>query len=108
MSDSTILTVRAEENAQQIVLHEDKQHYPSAHEVYPEAEILIEEEDTQPLEQPIIAPVKTKLYEAVEREMPQTTFSFEYLTGLMDHPTLIRNVALLGYAIRMTSMGAEQ
>ncbi len=51
----------------------------------------------QPLETPIIAPLKTKLFEEVERELPPTTFSFEYLTGLMDHPTLIRNVALLGH-----------
>ncbi len=66
-------------------------------DVYPDAEILIEEEDTQPLETPIIAPIKTKTYEEVEQEVPQTTFSFEYMTGLMDHPTFVRNISLVGY-----------
>ena len=42
----------------QIVLHEDKKYYPSASEVYPEAETLVEEEDRQPLSEPIIAPVR--------------------------------------------------
>ncbi|RYG55439.1 hypothetical protein EON66_05295, partial [archaeon] len=43
-----------------IVLHEDKQYYPDAEEVYGEAEVLVQEEDTQPLTQPIIAPIATK------------------------------------------------
>lgn len=60
-----------------LVLHEDKQYYPNASDVYPDAEILIEEEDTQPLETPIVAPIKTKTYEEVEKELPATTFSYE-------------------------------
>ena len=80
-----------------LVLHEDKQYYPNASDVYPGAEILVEEEDTQPLETPLVAPVKTKTYEAVEHELPATTFSFEYMTGLMDHPTFARNLAVVGY-----------
>jgi U5 small nuclear ribonucleoprotein component len=118
-SDSRVLVARTGAYQQQIVLHEDKQHYPSASDVYPDAEILIEEEDTQPLETPIIAPNRVKLFEEVESELPPTTFAFEYvyisiffsfhydfsclvfrlryLTGLMDHPTLIRNVSILGH-----------
>ena len=79
-----------------IILHEDKNYYPSASYVYPNAEILIEEEDTQPLETPIIAPIKNILYEDIESQLPDTNFTFEYLTGLMDHPLLIRNICLIG------------
>lgn len=36
-------------------MHEDKQYYPSASDVYgPEVETIVQEEDAQPLTQPII------------------------------------------------------
>eukprot|EP00466_Bigelowiella_natans_P016450 jgi/Bigna1/72256/fgenesh1_pg.19_\ len=85
------------DNSQAIVLHEDKVYYPNSSDVYPEAEILVEDEDTQPLETPIIAPVKHKQFSHVEKELPKTKFDFKYLAGLMDHPNLIRNVALIGF-----------
>jgi U5 small nuclear ribonucleoprotein component len=45
-----------------VVLHEDKKYYPSAEEVFGEnVEALVQEEDAQPLEVPIIAPVKVQL-----------------------------------------------
>lgn len=80
----------------QIVLHEDKNYYPEAAAVYPDAEIIVGDEDTQPLETPIIAPIKTKCFSMVETKLPDTTFDFKFLAGLMDHPHLIRNVCLLG------------
>lgn len=79
-----------------IVLHEDKNYYPDAEEVYPGAEIVIGDEDTQPLETPIIAPMKSKTYCLYEKKLPKTNFDFKFLAGLMDHPHLIRNVCLLG------------
>lgn len=45
----------------EVVLHEDKKYYPTAEEVYgPEVETIVQEEDTQPLTEPIIKPVKAK------------------------------------------------
>jgi len=85
------------EGERAVVLHEDKNYYPSAEEVYGEAEVLVQDEDTQPLEVPIVAPVKHKKFSMSESEIPETTFSFHYLTGLMDHPRLVRNVALAGH-----------
>jgi U5 small nuclear ribonucleoprotein component len=79
-----------------IVLHEDKNYYPAASEVYPEAEVLVEDEDTQPLETPIIAPIKNKKFTLVETSLPETSFDFRFLAGLMDHPALARHVVLLG------------
>jgi hypothetical protein len=61
-----------------IVLHEDKKYYPSASEVYPTAEALVEDEDTQPLTEPVIAPVSLKEHD-IKDTIPATTFSKEYV-----------------------------
>ncbi|DAZ95749.1 TPA: hypothetical protein N0F65_006397, partial [Lagenidium giganteum] len=79
-----------------IVLHEDKSYYPAAHEVYGEAETLVMEEDAQPIETPIIEPVKIKTFSVLEKDVPKTTYSSEFMTSLMNHPQLIRNVAVIG------------
>lgn len=62
-----------------IVLHEDKKYFPDASEVYPEAETLVQDEDTQPLTEPIIAPLKTKNFHLLEKkkEFPAVTYSKE-------------------------------
>jgi len=52
-------------NASAITLAEDKKYYPTAEEVYGEGtETLVENEDAQALETPIVAPVKVKNIEA--------------------------------------------
>ena len=51
-----------------IVLHEDKKYYPTASEVYgPEVETIIQEEDAQPLTEPIVAPVRKNKFQHVEQ-----------------------------------------
>lgn len=103
-----------------IVLHEDKKYYPDAAEVYPEAETLVQDEDTQPITVPIIAPVKPSTFNTVERTAPETTVSravlrrrpssklhvlsqpfpqydTEFMTTLMASPMLVRNVAVIGH-----------
>ncbi|KAH3767175.1 110 kDa U5 small nuclear ribonucleoprotein component CLO [Pelomyxa schiedti] len=79
-----------------VVLHQDKKYFPTAEEVYPQAEVLVEEEDAQPLSTPIVAPVKEKKFQTVERTLPPTTFSTEYLCSLMTTPQLVRNVTIAG------------
>ena len=52
------------------MLHEDKKYYPTALEVYgPEVETLVQEEDAQPLTEPIIAPVRKNKFQHVENEL---------------------------------------
>eukprot|EP00123_Amoebidium_parasiticum_P017643 comp23931_c0_seq1/m.42255 comp23931_c0_seq1/g.42255 ORF comp23931_c0_seq1/g.42255 comp23931_c0_seq1/m.42255 type:complete len:133 (-) comp23931_c0_seq1:2772-3170(-) len=47
-----------------IVLHEDKKYYPTAEEVYgADVETLVQEEDTQPLTEPIVLTKKNKKME---------------------------------------------
>lgn len=61
-----------------IVLHEDKKYYPDAAEVFgPDVETLVQEEDTQPLTEPIVAPVKVKKFAVVEKDLPPTTYQKE-------------------------------
>lgn len=81
-----------------VVLHEDKKYYPSADEVYgPGVETLVQEEDAQPLEVPIIAPIKQKKIETLEKEPVKTRFTTEFMTTLMANPELVRNVAVVGH-----------
>ena len=58
-----------------VILHEDKKYYPSASEVYgEEVETLVQEEDAQPLSEPIVAPVKVRKWTVEEKDMPETRF----------------------------------
>jgi len=57
---------------------------------------VVQEEDTQPLSEPIIAPVKKLKFSYVEQDLPITEYDMEYLADLMDNTSLIRNVALCG------------
>ncbi|KAG0348168.1 U5 small nuclear ribonucleoprotein component [Podila humilis] len=82
----------------QVVLHEDKKYYPTAEEVYGEGvEALVEEEDTQPLTEPIVQPIKTKKFQLEEKDLPTTRFRKQYMYDLMAFPPRVRNVALVGH-----------
>lgn len=57
-----------------VILHEDKQYYPTAQQVYgADVETLVQEEDAQPLSQPIIAPVEVKKFSIEEADLPPVT-----------------------------------
>lgn len=59
-----------------VVLYEDKKFFPSAMEVYGESvQVLVEEEDAQPLTEPIIAPIKEILVDNVTSEETLTKYS---------------------------------
>lgn len=80
------------------MLHEDKRYYPTAMEIYgQDVETIVQEEDAQPLDKPLIEPVKRMKFQLKEQDLPQTTYNMEFLADLMDTPTLIRNVALIGH-----------
>ncbi|WKX98450.1 hypothetical protein Q1695_013828 [Nippostrongylus brasiliensis] len=82
----------------QIVLHEDKKYYATALEVYGEnVETIVQEEDAQPLTEPIIKPVTQRKFQSVEHSLPETVYKKEYLADLMDCPHIMRNVAVAGH-----------
>lgn len=81
------------QHSNQIVLHEDKKYYPSAQEIYGNGvEALVQEEDTMPLSEPIIAPLKT-----TKTHLKQQTKEDAFLTDLLQFPDFCRNVAIVGH-----------
>ncbi|KAI1185438.1 P-loop containing nucleoside triphosphate hydrolase protein [Nemania serpens] len=81
-----------------VILHEDKQYYPTAEQVYgADVETLVQEEDAQPLSQPIIAPVEVRKFSIEEAELPPVYFDRNFMTDLMNFPDQIRNIALAGH-----------
>ncbi|EWC45145.1 putative U5 small nuclear ribonucleoprotein component [Drechslerella stenobrocha 248] len=81
-----------------VILHEDKQYYPTAEQVYgKDVEAMVQEEDAQPLSEPIIAPIKVKKFIVEEAELPVTHFSREFMMDAMSFPDQVRNVAVAGH-----------
>ncbi|EJC98753.1 P-loop containing nucleoside triphosphate hydrolase protein [Fomitiporia mediterranea MF3/22] len=81
-----------------VILHEDKQYYPSAQDVYgADVETIVQEEDAQPLSEPIIAPVKVRKWVIEEKDLPETRFDKGFLLNMMSFPDMVRNVAVVGH-----------
>jgi len=81
-----------------VVLHEDKQYYPTAAQVYgADVEAMVEEEDAQPLSEPIIAPVVQKKFNIEEADVPTVFFDRTFMADLMNFPEQIRNIAFAGH-----------
>ena len=58
------------ENSTQVsvILHEDKRYYQGAAEVFgPEVETIVQEEDNQPLDKPLVQPVKKNKFQLRKR-----------------------------------------
>lgn len=58
---------------------------------------MVQEEDTQPLTQPIIAPIQQKKFVVQEADLPPVHFSRDFMTDLMNFPEQIRNIAFAGH-----------
>mmetsp|Transcript_13614 Transcript_13614/g.30033 ORF Transcript_13614/g.30033 Transcript_13614/m.30033 type:complete len:970 (+) Transcript_13614:155-3064(+) len=84
------------EDEQRIILHEDKKYYPDAAEVFPGVKTVTLDEDAQELEEPIIKPIKAKNFSVLQKEPPSLVYDADFLISLMNTPTLIRNIAVLG------------
>ena len=65
--------------------------------MYKGVETLVEEEDVQPITEPIIPPAEELKFALVEKEVPQTVFDFAFLGFLSTKPALIRNIAVCGH-----------
>ena len=77
MSFTTLFTVNLvlEVPRNAIILHENKKYYPTAEEVYGEdVEAMVQEEDAQPLTEPIVQPVKVRKWTLEEKGLPETRF----------------------------------
>lgn len=70
---------------------------------FDDVEILVQEEDTEAITQPIVKPIVIKRFSHhVSHEkhgLPRTTFDFKFLHKLMEHDHAIRNVAIIGHLL---------
>lgn len=95
---ANLVSSSAEGPSNAVILHEDKQYYPSAQQIYGEdVETMVQEEDAQPLSEPIIAPVQQKKFAISETELPPVHFSREFMSDLLNFPSQIRNIAIVGH-----------
>jgi 116 kDa U5 small nuclear ribonucleoprotein component len=60
-------------------------------------ETLVQEEDAQPLTEPIIAPVEQKKFTIQEADLPPVHFDRTFMIDLMNYPEHIRNIAFAGH-----------
>lgn len=82
----------------QIVLHEDKKYYQTHEEIYGrDVEAIVQEEDTQPLTEPIIKPQKDRKWQLQEEDCGQSEEEIAYMLALVEQPDLLRNVAIVGH-----------
>ena len=93
--------MEAQEQSFSVVLHEDKQFYPDSEQVFPDAEVVLQEEDQQSITEPIISPVETKTFVAGSKkqldQIPATVYSNEFLCSLAQCPELVRNIVFIGH-----------
>ncbi|KAI4163758.1 MAG: hypothetical protein LQ342_002531 [Letrouitia transgressa] len=98
VQDLQSMDIDEDEPSNAVVLHEDKQYYPTAQQTYGGGvETMVQEEDTQPLTQPIIAPIKQKKFIIQEADLPPVLFSRDFMTDLMNFPDHLRNIAFAGH-----------
>ena len=98
IQDETALMQIDGQPSNAVVLHEDKQYYPTAHQLYgEEVETLVQEEDAQPLSVPIIASVEKKKFQVQEADLPPVYYSREFMSDLLSFPEGIRNIAIAGH-----------
>lgn len=63
-----------------IILHDDKTYYQSAAALYgPTVETMVQEEDAQPLTQPIIEPIKIRKFRVGASGGPEKRFDDEFV-----------------------------
>lgn len=87
-----------DESAMQVVLHEDKKYYPTAEEVYgPDVETIVQEEDAQPLTEPIIQPIKLKKFSHFVQELPLLTYDLVYDLLIYNVMLSLTDFTILGF-----------
>uniref|UniRef100_A0A6G1S444 U5 small nuclear ribonucleoprotein component n=2 Tax=Aceria tosichella TaxID=561515 RepID=A0A6G1S444_9ACAR len=68
-----------------------------------DVEIIVQEEDTEPITQPIVKPILTKRFahhtSDDKQELPRTVFEFKFLKELMNQDHAIRNISIVGHLL---------
>ena len=80
-----------------LVLPEDKEYYQDPRDVYPKyTTVKNEAEDRQSYNEPIIKPEIHKVIAADLKERPRTVYNVEFLKGMFENESRIRNIAFVG------------
>ena len=80
-----------------VVLQEDKQLYPSMAQTFgDQVETVIQLADAQSINEPLVKPQTTKVDRVEEKSLPKTSYSKEYMASLLDVPSRVRNVSIVG------------
>ena len=77
------------------ILHEEKQYYPLLEEKYPDAEAMIQEEDLQSLEEPMIKPPQENTFYSKLSVTTDPSLN-DFIAQLYQRPQDVRNVAIIG------------
>jgi len=80
-----------------IVLHEDKNYYPEADEVYPGVNTVLLDEDAQDLTEPLLKPTKAKNFSVLAHDVPELVASPAFIASMVATPGLARHVAVVGH-----------
>ena len=86
LSVAPMETDEPEEESRAITLHEDKQYYPEASEVYGEkVKTVVLDEDAQPITEPILKPATVKTFSVLDNTgMPATAgYTTQFLKGVV-------------------------
>ena len=100
---ATTMTARLAEPMNAIVLHEDKEHYPSAEQTYgDEVRTAVLDEDAMDLDTPIVEPVVNKSHRSTSNlvDDAEWMYSEEYLTKVIlsnETTRTRRGVAIVGH-----------
>lgn len=81
----------------QVVVHQDQALIPSLRQTFgDDVETIIQTTDTQDISVPVITPPNTTTFSIEEKELPETSYSKQYMCDLMMSAGKVRNVAVAG------------
>lgn len=98
--DDLDVAMRDADPSSAVVLADDKQVYPKASQVFgPDTEAMVEEEDTQRMSEPLVAPKRSRVTVLNESgdSRPRPKYDYEYFAAaILPNSSLCRNVAVIG------------
>ncbi|CDR41673.1 CYFA0S07e04896g1_1 [Cyberlindnera fabianii] len=96
-SDAEVKDADSRETGQQLIVHEEKRLYPTMSETFGEGvETVVHMSDTQSIAEPLVKPKETKVFKIEDKKLPKTSYTKEYLLNVLEVPSKVRNVSLVG------------
>jgi small GTP-binding protein len=92
------VAVQDAEPETRIIIQEDKQHYLTLAQTFgDDVETIVQDRDNQDINVPLVQPENVKETNKIEdSKIPKTNYSKDYLVSLLNIPSKIRNVSIVG------------